>query len=150
MNRAELHAAERTARARVAARRLATTSTADKDRALLAIAAGLREQANFVLRANDEDLAAGREAGLSPSLLDRLALDRSRLEGIARAVEEVARLPDPVGEVTESRRRPNGLQVERVRIPLGVILAIYESRPNVTIDAAALCLKSGNACILRG
>ncbi len=143
-------AAELTARARVAARRLATTPTGKKDEALLATAALLRQRREAILAANRADLEAGRAAGLGPALLDRLALDPARIEAMARAVEAIARLPDPVGEVAAVWRRPNGLRVERVRIPLGVILEIYEARPNVTIDAAALCLKSGNASILRG
>ncbi len=150
MERAEKHAAELTARARAAARRLARVPGAQKDEALFAIAAGIRQHHAAILEANREDRAAARAAGLPDALLDRLALDSGRLEGIASAVEEIAALPDPVGEGTEVRRRPNGLRVERVRAPLGVVLAIYEARPNVTIDAAALCLKSGNACILRG
>ncbi len=143
-------AAELTARARVAARRLATAPTGKKDEALLVTAALLRQRREAILAANREDLEAGRAAGLGPALLDRLALDPARIEGMAQAVEAIARLPDPVGEVAAVWRRPNGLRVERVRIPLGVIFEIYEARPNVTIDAAALCLKSGNACILRG
>ena len=145
-----MHAAELAARARVAARRLAGTTAERKDRALIALAAGIREQAGAILEANREDVEAGRAAGVPAAMLDRLALDPRRLEAIARSVEAVALLADPVGEVTEVRRRPNGLRVERVRAPLGVVLAIYEARPNVTVDAAALCLKSGNACILRG
>ncbi len=137
-------------RARKASRSLGHAPTAQKDRALEAVAAQLGARRAEILSANAEDLAAGRAAGLGDALLDRLMLDERRLEAIAAAVLEVRRLADPVGEVTETRRRPNGLTVQRVRIPLGVVLMIYEARPNVTVDAAALCLKSGNAAILRG
>jgi glutamate-5-semialdehyde dehydrogenase len=136
--------------ARRAARELARATTADKDDALARIAASLRAGAATILDANRSDLAAAREAGLTGALLDRLALDPVRLEAMAASVDAVRALPDPVGEVTETRERPNGLSVSRVRIPLGVILMIYEARPNVTADAAALTLKSGNAAILRG
>lgn len=138
------------ARARTASRSLAKVPTARKNAALEGMARALLEEAPAILAANAEDLAAAREAGLSPSMLDRLALDTSRLRAMADALREVAALPDPVGEVTHMYRRPNGLLVGRHRIPLGVILVIYESRPNVTTDAAALCLKTGNAVILRG
>ncbi len=137
-------------RAKAAARELARAPTAQKDRALEEIARALGEQAPAILAANAEDLADGRRAGLSEAMLDRLGLDEKRLEGVAGAVAAVRALADPVGEVTGTWRRPNGLQVQRVRIPLGVVLMIYEARPNVTTDAAALCLKSGNAVILRG
>ncbi|HVO19399.1 MAG TPA: glutamate-5-semialdehyde dehydrogenase [Anaeromyxobacter sp.] len=135
--------------ARDAGRALARAETRVKDAALRAAAEAIRDRTARILAANAEDVAAARAAGMSSAFLDRLALDPKRLEGVARAVLEVAALPDPVGEVTSTWRRPNGLLVRKVRIPLGTILFIYESRPNVTVDAAALCLKSGNAVILR-
>ncbi|HYG69134.1 MAG TPA: glutamate-5-semialdehyde dehydrogenase [Anaeromyxobacteraceae bacterium] len=135
--------------ARHASRALARAETAAKDAALLAAARALESRAAGILAANAADLEAARRAGQSAAFLDRLALNPSRLAGIAGALRAVAALPDPVGEVTDSWRRPNGLRVKRVRIPLGVILMIYEARPNVTVDAAALCVKSGNAAILR-
>jgi glutamate-5-semialdehyde dehydrogenase len=137
-------------RAREASRRLATTDTATKNAALIAIAAALRERVGEILDANERDLEAGREADIGPALLDRLRLDQQRIEGIAQAAQAVAALPDPVGEVIDGHRLPNGLDVRKVRVPLGVIAVVYEARPNVTIDAAALCLKSGNAIVLRG
>src|ERR1700721_3166898 len=142
--------ADTCARARDAARLLARTDTATKNAALLAIAAALRERAEEILHANERDLVAGREADIGAALLDRLRLDVGRIEGIAQAVEAIAKLPDPVGEVIDGHRLPNGLDVRKVRVPLGVIAVVYEARPNVTIDAAALCLKSGNAIVLRG
>jgi glutamate-5-semialdehyde dehydrogenase len=137
-------------RARAASRVLARVDTATKNAALLAIAAALRERTGEILSANERDLAAGREASIGDALLDRLRLDEQRIEGIAAAVEAVAALADPVGEVIDGYRLPNGLDVRKVRVPLGVIAVVYEARPNVTIDAAALCLKSGNAIVLRG
>ncbi|HTC59544.1 MAG TPA: glutamate-5-semialdehyde dehydrogenase [Solirubrobacteraceae bacterium] len=137
-------------RARDAARLLARIDTATKNAALLAIAAALRERTEEILQANERDLVAGREAEIGAALLDRLRLDANRIEGIAQAVEAVAQLPDPVGEAIDGHRLPNGLDVRKVRVPLGVIAVVYEARPNVTIDAAALCLKSGNAIVLRG
>src|SRR5512144_1832029 len=134
---------------RQAARALAHAPTAQKDEALRAAAAALQKRARRILAENRADLSAARKAGQSEAFLDRLALDPKRLDGIARALLEVAALPDPVGEVTSSWRRPNGLSVKKVRIPLGVVLMVYEARPNVTIEAAALCIKSGNAVILR-
>ncbi len=142
--------AEVCARARAASRRLAGADTAIKDAALFAIAAALRERREEILSANERDLRAGREAEIGEALLDRLALDERRIEGIAQAVESIAALPDPVGEVIDGHRLPNGLDVRKVRVPLGVVAVVYEARPNVTIDAAALCLKSGNAIVLRG
>ena len=136
--------------ARAAARTLASVSTAPKDAALLAAAAALRERAEQVLEANARDLEAARRQGLAGALLDRLLLDGRRLEGIARGLEEIARLPDPVGTELARWTRPNGLDIARVRVPLGVIGIVYESRPNVTADAGGLCLKAGNAAILRG
>ncbi|WP_433936888.1 glutamate-5-semialdehyde dehydrogenase [Sorangium cellulosum] len=142
-------------RARKAARALAPLDRAQKDRALRAIAERLRAEAgegkrSAVLAANAEDVAAARAAGVSESLVDRLVLDEARLTAIAGAVLDVAAAGDPVGQVVGMERRPNGLLVGQVRVPLGVIAMIYESRPNVTVDAAVLCLKSGNAAILRG
>ena len=142
--------AEQCRAARVASRRLAVLSTARKDAALRAIAGALIERTPEILRANALDMQAGREAGLSEALLDRLLLDEARIAAIAQAVERIATLPDPVGEVIDGQRLPNGLDVRRVRVPLGVVAVVYEARPNVTIDAAALCLKSGNAVVLRG
>jgi glutamate-5-semialdehyde dehydrogenase len=136
-------------RARDAARRLSHAPTAAKDRALREGARAILAREAEILAANREDLAAAAAAGQNAAYLDRLALDGKRLRGIAAAIEEVAALPDPVGEVTDSWRRPNGLAVKRVRIPLGVVLMVYEARPNVAAEAAALCVKSGNAAILR-
>jgi glutamate-5-semialdehyde dehydrogenase len=135
--------------ARDASRVLGRAPTVVKDAALLAAARAIEARADAILAANAADVAAARSRGQTAAFLDRLALDPARLAGIAGALRAVAALPDPVGEVTDSWRRPNGLQIKRVRIPLGVILMIYEARPNVTIDAAALCVKSGNAVILR-
>jgi glutamate-5-semialdehyde dehydrogenase len=137
-------------RAREASRVLARIDTSTKNAALAAIAVALRARAEEILAANERDLVAGREADIGVALLDRLRLDVERIEAIARAVEAVAKLPDPVGEVIDGQRLPNGLDVRKVRVPLGVIAVVYEARPNVTIDAAALCLKSGNAIVLRG
>lgn len=136
--------------ARGAARELAAIDTAAKDAALLAIADALIERTPEILAANALDMSAGRENGLSDALLDRLHLDLARIAAIASAVAKIAALPDPVGEVIEGRRLPNGLDVRKVRVPLGVIAVVYEARPNVTVDAAALCLKAGNAIVLRG
>jgi len=137
-------------RARAAARTVGVAQTAKKDAALRGMAAALRGRREEIRAANAEDLEASRKEGKPAAFLDRLLLDAPRIEAMAKAVEEVAALPDPVGEVVETWKRPNGLQVEKVRLPLGVVLMIYESRPNVTSDAAALCLKSGNAVVLRG
>jgi glutamate-5-semialdehyde dehydrogenase len=136
--------------ARRAARQLATVETSVKDAALRAIADALHERTPEILAANELDLQAGREAEIGDALLDRLALDPGRIAAIAAAVRQIAALPDPVGEVIDGRRLPNGLDVRKVRVPLGVIAVVYEARPNVTVDAAALCLKSGNAIVLRG
>src|SRR5262245_41959910 len=138
------------ARARAAARALGVADTARKDDALRRMAAALRNRRGEIRAANAEDLEASRKDGKPAAFLDRLLLDDSRIEGMSKAVEEIAALPDPIGEVVEKWKRPNGLLVEKVRLPLGVVLMIYESRPNVTSDAAALCLKSGNAVVLRG
>ncbi len=121
-----------------------------KDRALLAQAAAIRARASEILEANAQDMADARAAGLSAAMLDRLLLTAGRIEGMAGGIEAIAELPDPVGEEFASWTQPNGLRIARVRVPLGVIAVIYESRPNVTADAGALCLKSGNAAILRG
>lgn len=137
-------------RARAAARALALAPAPVKQAGLMAAARAIRAHAPAILAANEDDLAAARAAGMSAALQDRLVLNEARLEAIAGAVEEIAALPDPVGQVTESWERPNGLRLERVRTPLGVIGVIYESRPNVTADAGSLCLKAGNAVILRG
>jgi glutamate-5-semialdehyde dehydrogenase len=138
------------ARARIAARQLATMSSAAKSEALLAAAASVRKHASDIIAANLLEVERGQKAGLSNAMLDRLQLDADRVEAIAAGIEAVAHLRDPVGTVIDESVRPNGLKLSRVRVPLGVIGIIYESRPNVTADAAALCLKSGNAAILRG
>jgi glutamate-5-semialdehyde dehydrogenase len=135
---------------RLAARALALASTAQKNRALDLMAAAVLAQKARILAANAEDVSEARGAGLTGAVLDRLTLDDARVEAIAKAIDAVRALEDPVGTVTESWIRPNGMTIERVRVPLGVIGIIYESRPNVTADAGALCLKSGNAAILRG
>jgi len=129
---------------------LATASTLQKNAALEAIAAAVESSADRILPANELDLANGRENGLSTGLIDRLTLSQSRLDGLASAVREVISLPDPVGDVVRGSTLPNGLQLTQVRVPFGVIGAIYEARPNVTIDIASLALKSGNAVVLRG
>lgn len=136
--------------ARQAARLLATSDGDARDCALLASAAALRERAADILAANAIDMRAAEERGLSGAMLDRLMLDEARIEGMATGLESIAGLPDPLGKVTAEWQRPNGLQIQRVAVPLGVIGIIYESRPNVTADAAGLCIKSGNAVILRG
>jgi glutamate-5-semialdehyde dehydrogenase len=141
---------EQCAAARRAARRLAVVDTAVKDAALLAIADALLARTPEILAANELDMAAGREGEIGAALLDRLALDPARIAAIAAGVRTIAALPDPVGELIEGRRLPNGLDVRKVRVPLGVVAVVYEARPNVTIDAAALCLKAGNAIVLRG
>jgi glutamate-5-semialdehyde dehydrogenase len=142
--------AEMAGLARAAARALALAPTAQKDRALELMAGAIRAQQSRILAANAEDIAEARAAGVTGAFLDRLILDAARVEAIASAIDAVRALKDPVGVVTESWTRPNGMSIERVRVPLGVIGIIYESRPNVTADAGALCLKSGNAAILRG
>lgn len=137
-------------RAKAAAPLLAATSTAAKDRALQAAADGLQSHGAELLAANEADLAAAEEAGISPTLLDRLRLTPARIDGMAGGLRQVAGLPDPVGTVVARDVRPNGLRIEQVRVPLGVVAIVYESRPNVTSDAAGLCLKSGNVGFLRG
>jgi glutamate-5-semialdehyde dehydrogenase len=129
---------------------LAAAPRSQKDAALLAAAAALRSHQAELLAANALDMAQAEDKDLSAAMLDRLRLDPSRLEAMARGLEDIAALPDPVGRILEERRRPNGLSIARIAVPLGVIGIIYESRPNVTADAGALCLKSGNAVILRG
>ncbi|MBV6423008.1 MAG: Gamma-glutamyl phosphate reductase [Steroidobacteraceae bacterium] len=136
--------------ARAAAPVLAAAASAQKDMALAEAARALRAQSAAILAANDEDMVRARAKGLGAAMLDRLRLDAARIEAMARGVEAVAALPDPVGTVVAEWQRPNGLRIQRVRVPLGVIGIIYESRPNVTADAGALCLKSGNPVILRG
>ncbi|HSU76168.1 MAG TPA: glutamate-5-semialdehyde dehydrogenase, partial [Burkholderiales bacterium] len=136
--------------ARAAARELARASTDTKNRALQATAAAIRGAAQRILDANAGDVRQARADGADSAFLDRLALTPALIEQMARGVEEVAALADPVGAITERKKQPSGIEVARMRVPLGVIGIIYESRPNVTADAAALCVKSGNACILRG
>lgn len=138
------------ARARAAARTLAGLSAATKAKALTEAATALRAATPAILAANERDMARARTAGLSSAMLDRLRLDEGRVAGVADGVEAVAGLRDPVGSVIDEAKRPNGMILRRVRVPIGVIGIIYESRPNVTADAAALCVKSGNAVILRG
>jgi glutamate-5-semialdehyde dehydrogenase len=137
-------------RARTAARALALAPADQKNRALGAMAAAIRAQTSLILAANAEDVAEARAAGVTGAFLDRLALDPARVDAIAAGIDAVRDLQDPVGTVMDSWTRPNGMRIERIRVPLGVIGIIYESRPNVTADAGVLCLKSGNAAILRG
>ena len=137
-------------RARAAARVLARTDTASKNRALLAIAAAIRRDAPMLMQQNALDLAQASAAGKDAAFIDRLTLDAAAIEAMAEGVEQVAALPDPVGELSERKRQRSGIEVARMRVPLGVVGIIYESRPDVTADASALCLKSGNATILRG
>src|SRR6185436_5759412 len=142
--------AEVCARAKAASRELATLDTRTKNAALEAMADALEQRSHEILEANGRDMEAGEEAGLHPGLLDRLKLTEERLAGIASDVRKIAALPDPVGETIEGHRLDNGLDVRRVRVPLGVVAVVYEARPNVTVDCSALCLKSGNAIVLRG
>ncbi len=144
------HVRDLAEKAGVASRRLALMSRAEKDAALLRLADAVEAATPEVLAANAEDLERGRAAGMSESLQDRLRLDADRVAAVAQALREVAALPDPVGEVVRGSTLANGLQIRQVRVPMGVIGMIYEARPNVTVDAAGLCLKSGNAVILRG
>ena len=137
-------------RARAASRRLAMATTAEKNKALMHLAAAIRREQATLLAANRQDLEAARASGLEAAMLDRLALSEKGVAAMAEGVEQVATLPDPVGEIRDIKFRPSGIQVGKMRAPLGVIGIIYEARPNVTADAAALCLKSGNAAILRG
>src|SRR5690606_7574890 len=136
--------------ARAAAREMMRASGAAKAKALRAMAASLKARRDELREANEKDLAAARANGLAAPLLDRLALSDKALSLMADGLEQIAAMPDPVGSITASTVRPNGMRVAQMRVPLGVIGIIYESRPNVTIDAAALCLKAGNAAILRG
>ncbi len=136
--------------AQSASRSLATLDSEVKNAALEAIAAALAARTEEILEANARDMEAGRASGVDAALLDRLALDPERVRAMAAGVRQVAALPDPVGELLDGQRLPNGLDVRKVRVPLGVVAVVYEARPNVTIDAAALCLKSGNAVVLRG
>ena len=138
------------AAAKAAARALALAPTEAKNKALTEAAQSLRRRKNEILSANAKDMAAGEDKGLSAPMLDRLSLTDERLEGMATGLDKIAKLDDPIGTVLEDRERPNGLRIQRVRVPLGVIGVIYESRPNVTADAGSLCLKAGNAVILRG
>ena len=137
-------------RARVASRALAAANTAAKNSALHAIADDLADQSDYLMQENRKDLDAGAAKGLDDALLDRLALTPERIDGMIDGLRQIASLPDPIGEIFDMNYRPSGIQVGRMRVPLGVIGIIYESRPNVTADAAALCLKSGNATVLRG
>jgi len=141
---------ERLSATRAAAAQLALCSTADKNRALAELARSIRQSTAGIIAANRADLDRAQAAGMTGALLDRLTLTADRIEAMARGVEEVAALPDPVGEVIARWQRPNGLEISQVRVPIGVIAIIYESRPNVTVDAGVLLLKSGNAVVLRG
>lgn len=136
--------------AKAASRQLAPLSSAEKDRALHLMADELEAQSDYLVQENKKDLDAAKQAGISEAIVDRIALNAIRVRAMAKGLRDIAALPDPVREVVKMWRRPNGLQVGKMRIPLGVIAIIYEARPNVTADAAALCLKSGNAVILRG
>jgi len=137
-------------RARVASRAVAKASAGEKNAALFELARIIEDEASAILEANARDMRSARENKLEEALLDRLELNQSRIAAMADGVRQVAALPDPVGEMFDLKMRPSGIQVGRMRVPLGVVAIIYESRPNVTADAASLCLKSGNACILRG
>lgn len=141
---------ERARTAKLASRSLAKVSTTIKDKALIRMAETLERKADEILAENKKDLINGEGAGLNSAMLDRLRLDKKRIEEMARGLREVAALPDPVGEIIKTWKRPNGMLVGRMRVPIGLIGIIYESRPNVTADAAALCIKSGNGVILRG
>src|SRR3954470_20589039 len=136
--------------AKEASRALARLSTEEKNRCLLAMADALEANRDAIRRENDKDMKAGGESGLSAAMLDRLRLDEKRIASMARGLREVAALPDPVGKTLDERTRPNGLRLQKITTPIGVVVIIYESRPNVTADAASLCFKSGNATILRG
>jgi glutamate-5-semialdehyde dehydrogenase len=136
--------------ARNASRAMAKAETVTKNRALLAIATAIRRDRDKLIGANRQDLEAARAAGMEAAMLDRLTLSEKAVETMAEGLEQIASLSDPIGEITDLKYRPSGIQVGRMRVPLGVIGIIYEARPNVTVDAAGLCIKSGNACILRG
>jgi len=137
-------------KARQAAKTLRLTSAEEKNRALTAMADEIHKAQDHILSANAKDMTAAKAKGLTAAMLDRLKLDKARIDSIAAGIRAIAALPEPVGSIDESWVQPNGLKFSKVRIPIGVIGMIYESRPNVTADAGALCLKSGNACILRG
>ncbi|MBQ8440093.1 MAG: aldehyde dehydrogenase family protein, partial [Clostridia bacterium] len=136
-------------RAKAASPALALLSTNDKNRALLAMADALEQNAEVILEANEADILAVKDT-MNSVMIDRLRLTKERIAGMAQGIREVVDLPDPVGSVIETVERPNGLRIEKTRVPMGVVGIIYESRPNVTSDAAALALKSGNVCVLRG
>jgi len=135
---------------KTASRILAASTVASRNAALLATCEVLHERRDLLLEANTRDMVKGRETGLEPALLDRLELTPARIEGLLTNLQQVAALPDPVGAIDDVRTMPSGIQVGKMRVPLGVIAIIYESRPNVTIEAASLCIKSGNAVLLRG
>ena len=136
--------------AKTASRELAKLSTTDKNASLLAMAEALKQHSAAIQKANAQDMQIGASMGLSSAMLDRLKLDDKRVTAMAKGLREVAALPDPVGRVLDERVRPNGLKLQKISTPIGVVVIIYESRPNVTADAASLCFKSGNATILRG
>ncbi|MBX2807699.1 MAG: glutamate-5-semialdehyde dehydrogenase [Cellvibrionaceae bacterium] len=136
--------------ARIASRQLMSASTAEKNAGLLAIADAMASQRSVLLAANQQDMDQGRQSGLDGALLDRLRIDDAGIDQMIEGLQQVANLPDPCGEITDLSYRPSGIQVGKMRVPLGVVAIIYESRPNVTVDAASLCLKSGNSAILRG
>src|SRR5215831_17955138 len=142
--------AEMGSRARAAARTLALAPSAQKDKALAAMGQALRDHRGEILSANAEDVAAAQASGATAAFIDRLALDQKRVAAMADGVDVVRAIGDPVGTVMAAWTRPNGMRIEQVRVPLGVVAVIYESRPNVTADAGALCLKAGNAALLRG
>src|SRR5450759_938740 len=144
------HVAALAGGARLASRRLGLLTRADKDKALLVMADALDLASAEIIAANDEDIARGRAEGLAEGLLDRLRLDGSRVQAVAQALRDIAALPDPVGEIVRGSTLANGLQIRQLRVPMGVVAMIYEARPNVTVDAAGLALKSGNAVVLRG
>ena len=133
-----------------ASHELQSLSTDDKNKLLLSIADSIRSKSNEIIKANNEDIVLAKKSGLSEAMINRLMLDEMRIENIAKSVEEIVRLPDPTGQTLFETKRPNGLEINRVSVPLGVIGIIYESRPNVTVDASALCIKAGNVVILRG
>jgi glutamate-5-semialdehyde dehydrogenase len=145
-----LNTSELAARAKKVSYVLGALDASQKNRALLSMAEALERRSAEILAENAADVAAGRKNGLTPALIDRLLLDEGRLKGIATSLRDVAGLSDPIGEIVSGWRTPEGLEIEKVRVPFGVILVVYEARPNVTVDAAALCLKTGNAIILRG
>ena len=136
--------------AKAAAAKLSTMLSPDKDKALCAIAENLRKKTDYIIEENKKDIDEARKNGMKEGLIDRLTLNAQRIAAMAEGIEQIAALPDPIGEVISEVKRPNGLRIAQMRVPLGVIGIIYEARPNVTADAAALCIKSGNACILRG